>query len=294
MTSPFVRRRRLGAELRALREQRGLTADDVARVLCYSRMKISRIENGHNRPNLVEIMKILDYLEVTGEKYQQLVQIAREGAERGWWDEYGDAMGRRQRIYADIESGAATIREYHQTTLPALLQSPEFNRVLIELDKAQGTELTYVPERAMEARQRRQQVIFQPNGPSYEAILDEFVLRRLAAPASVMAHQFRYMVDVATRQPRLTIRILPLDARLAPGRLPRSAFTLYTFSDPADPPLAIAETSTADVIHIDPKEVASYEQLYDRLHRASLPPLESISMLARVAEELDEQEGSTT
>src|SRR5947208_1383333 len=109
MTSPFVRRRRLAAELRSLREERGLTADEVAQRLHQSRMKVSKLENARVRPDLAEVMKILDVLSVRGAKWEEIVRIARDAAERGWWDAYGDSMGERQRIYADIESGAKTI-----------------------------------------------------------------------------------------------------------------------------------------------------------------------------------------
>jgi transcriptional regulator with XRE-family HTH domain len=100
MTSPFVRRRRLAAELRTLREERGLTADKVSRLIHQSRMKISKLENAHIRPDLADVMKILDVLGVTGDKWHEIIRIARDAAEKGWWDSFGDAMGDRQRLYA--------------------------------------------------------------------------------------------------------------------------------------------------------------------------------------------------
>lgn len=290
MTSPFVRRRRLGAELRALREQRGLTADDVARVLCYSRMKISRIENGHNRPNLVEIMKILDYLEVTGEKYQQLVQIAREGAERGWWDEYGDAMGRRQRMYADIESDAKTIREYNQFTIPGLLQTPDFIRCMIELAKAEG-KINFHPEHMLNARLHRQSHVLGPKGPRYEVIIDEVVIRRPSVPPQVMSDQLQSLIEKALKHPRVTIHILPVQVDFAPRQLPKSAFSLYTFPDPDDPPIAVDDTMISDVVHIDQREVMRYTQGYEHLLQVSLSGAATISLLTEAAEDLKKKIG---
>jgi hypothetical protein len=102
------------------------------------------------------------------------------------------------------------------------------------------------------------------------------------------------MVDVLSHQPRFTLRLLPLDARLAPGRLPPSSFVIYTFTDPADPPMVVAETTTTDLILTDPPEVAKYEQLYDRLSQGALPALESLSRLADTADRLTEQIGSGT
>jgi transcriptional regulator with XRE-family HTH domain len=158
MTSPFVRRWRLAAELRALREERGMTADRLACLIHQSRMKISKLENAHIRPDLAEIMKILDVLDVTGEKWHEIIRIARDAAERGWWDAYGDAMGDRQRLYADIEPGATTIREYQPGAMPGILQTPDYTWALIEHAKAEGP-ITYIPERLVEARLQRQRTV---------------------------------------------------------------------------------------------------------------------------------------
>jgi transcriptional regulator with XRE-family HTH domain len=292
VTSPFVRRRRLAAEIRALREEQDMTAEDLARLLHRSRMKISKLENARVRPDLAEIMKILDLLGVTGDRWQQIVTIARDAAERGWWDTYGDSMGPRQRLYADIESGAETIRGYNQSNIPGLLQTPEFTWALIELDNAERDWLGYLPERCVEARQKRQEVAFRSGGPHVEMILDEFVLRRLAVPAPVMASQLRHVVRAVTDQPRFTVRVLPLDARLSPGRLPQSAFVTYTFPDRDDPPMAVAETGHTDLVHTLPHEVARYERQYERLQQVSLPALESLSLLADAADRLSEETDS--
>src|ERR671924_306129 len=126
MISPYVRRLRLASELRALRTEAGLTHDQLARRIGQSRAQISRLENGHI-VDQADVLAILDTLEVDGERWAQIVTIAREAGERGWW-EYHRAMGERQKRYADLEAGAITIREYQQNFIPGLLQTPEFVR----------------------------------------------------------------------------------------------------------------------------------------------------------------------
>ncbi|GAA4240403.1 helix-turn-helix transcriptional regulator [Actinomadura meridiana] len=293
MTSPFIRRRRLATELRALREESGMTADELARRIYRSRMTVSKLENGRTRPDTRDIVKILRILGATGDKFNAILEIACEAAERGWWDSYGDAMGPRQRMYADLESGAATIRGYNQMSIPGLVQSPEFTQALVEMDKIEGFELGYVPERNAEARLKRQEAVFRCEGPLGEIILDEFVMKRLAVPLPVMAAQLRHMVEVLTREPRFAIRVLPLDARLSPGRLPPSGFMLYTFPDPADPVLVVAENATTCLVHTEPDEVAEYERYFQRLREATLPALESLSLLADTADRLTEEAGNT-
>ncbi|WP_141577733.1 helix-turn-helix transcriptional regulator [Actinomadura sp. WMMA1423] len=294
MTSPFVRRRRLATELRALREQSGMTGDELARRIYRSRMTVSKLENARCRPDTRDIVKILRVLGVTGEKFDEIHQIACDASERGWWDSYGDTMGARQRLYADLESGAATIRGYNQMSVPGLVQSAEFLQALIDLDLAEGSELNYVPERTIQARLERQHTFFRTEGPAAEIILDEFVLRRLAVPAETMAAQLRHMVDVVSRQPRFTLLVMPLDGRLSPGRLPPSTYMIYGFPDPADPPLVVAENASTDLIHTTPVEVAKYERLHDRLRETALPALESLSLLVDAADRLSEGAGHDT
>src|SRR5215510_4566725 len=61
---------------------------------------------GERPPNVTDVMKILTALGVDGDRWHELIKIAEEASERGWWAEYGDHMGSRQRIYADLEAGA--------------------------------------------------------------------------------------------------------------------------------------------------------------------------------------------
>jgi transcriptional regulator with XRE-family HTH domain len=285
MTSPFVRRRRLAVELRTLREEAGMTTDRLSKLIHQSRMKISRLENAHIRPDLAEVMKILDILGVKGDRWHEVVRIARDAAEKGWWDAYGDAMGSRQRLYADLESGAKTIRAYNQTAIPGLMQTPEFVWALIELNKDEGP-IDYRPERMAEARVQRQRNLLQPGGPTYEVVLDEFVLRRLAVPPVVMEKQLRHLIDMVSAESRLTVRVLPVDALLVGGLLPKSSFTLYRFTDPEDPPMAIADTINADLIYSDKGEVSRYAGHYERLKAASLSPMESLSLLGETVDRL--------
>jgi hypothetical protein len=55
MTSPTVRRRRLAAELRAIRERKGRSGDRVAAALKWSPSKISRFELARTGLNPAEV-----------------------------------------------------------------------------------------------------------------------------------------------------------------------------------------------------------------------------------------------
>src|ERR1039457_6025614 len=132
MISPYVRRLRLGAEVRALRAEADLTADQLGKRIGRSRADISRLENGHV-VDQADVISILDTLGVDGDRWTQVVTIAREAGEKGWWESF-KTMGDRQALYANLEAGAASIREYQQAFLPGLLQTHEFVRARIDAD----------------------------------------------------------------------------------------------------------------------------------------------------------------
>jgi transcriptional regulator with XRE-family HTH domain len=284
MISPYVRRKRLAAELRALREASGLTHAQLGKAIGQSRTKISRLENGHIRPDQAEIMKILDALSVDGEKWMKIITIAREAAERGWWESYNESMGERQALYANLEAGAISIREYQQTFIPGLLQTPEFTSVRMDVDGTGDAEYTLAG--VVEARIQRQRMLRRPNGPTYDVILDEVAVRRLTAPPNVMRAQLHELVKLTQNTGKITVRLLPVDAQIAGYLSPRSAFSVYAFSDPEDPTVIAVDTVTSDLIVTQPDEVARYVELYDRLSDAALSATESLDFLTTVSEHL--------
>jgi len=154
MNSPFVRRKRLASEVRALREAMGLNHEQLGKAAGFHRLKISRLETGERAPNVTDVMKILTALGVDGERWHELVRIAEDAAERGWWAEYGDDMGSRQRVYADLEAGATSVRTYEIFVFPGLLQIPEY--ALQRGVQAEGGRPPEYVERNIEARAVRQ------------------------------------------------------------------------------------------------------------------------------------------
>jgi transcriptional regulator with XRE-family HTH domain len=283
MISPYVRRLRLAAELRALRADAGLTHEQLAKRIGQSRAQISRLENGHV-VDQADIIQILDALGVDGDRWTQIITIAREAGERGWW-ESNKAMGERQALFANLEAGAATIREFQMTFVPGLLQTPEFTRARVEADRLIGS-VGYKPGKAVEARMGRQRMLRRPGGPEYEAIIDEVAVRRLAAPTEVVKKQLYQLAATVNGNPKITVRVLPMQAVIDSYCVPRSAFSLYDFADPGDPTVVTVDTVTDDLVLTDGDAVRRYEELYSRLRDAALPMQDSLEFLIQAANTL--------
>jgi transcriptional regulator with XRE-family HTH domain len=285
MISPYVRRLRLASEVRALRAEAQLTADQLGKRIGRSRADISRLENGHV-VDQADVIAILDAVGVDGDRWTRIVTIAREAGERGWW-ESNKAMGDRQALYANLEAGAATICEYQQTFVPGLLQIPEFVRARVDAD------VTLKPRNpnadgVVVGRAGRQRMLRRPGGPTYEAIVDEVAISRLAAPPEVIKKQLYHLATAVNSDPKLTLRVLPVDVRIADYAVPRCTFSMYTYPDPGDPAVVAVDTVTSDLILTDPAEVQPYTELYRRLRQAALAPDNSLDFLTKAAADLSE------
>jgi transcriptional regulator with XRE-family HTH domain len=283
MISPYVRRLRLASEIRQLRAKSGLTADQMAKRIGRSRADISRLENGH-AVDQADVIKILDVLGVDGDQWTEIVTIAREASEKGWWESQ-KTMGDRQALSANLEAGASSIRQYQQTFVPGLLQIPEFvhaQTVATEtLEPLSGTD-----RGVLAGRSGRQRMLRRPGGPTLEVIMDEVAVKRLAAPPDVVRKQLYHMATAVNAEQKITLRVLPVRARIKDFTVPRCTFSIYTYPDPGDPDVVAIDTVTSDLILTDPDQVTPYDRLYERLREAALSPQESLDLLAKAAAEL--------
>jgi transcriptional regulator with XRE-family HTH domain len=284
MSSPYVRRLRLGRELRALRAELNMTQARVARLIGKTRNDISRLENGHSA-DPADVLNLLEALGVGDERWMVLTAIARVASELGWWESVKH-IGERQALYANLEAGAVAIRVYEQTALPGLLQIPDYIRALAmagaAIEPVSGT-----MDGILAGRAGRQRNLRRPGGPSVEMIVDEFAVHRHAAPAGVVKRQLRHLVEVVKgSQPNVALRILPVQAQFRDFAVPRCAFSIYAYPDPGDPRVVAIDTVTSDVILTDEAQVAPYERMYERLREAALSPEESAKLLTEAADAL--------
>ena len=126
----------------------------------------------------------------------------------------------------------------------------------------------------------------RPGGPTYEVIIDEVAVSRLAAPPEVVKKQLYYLATSVNGEPKVTVRVLPVHARIKSYAVPRCTFSMYTYPDPGDPSVVAVDTVTSDLILTDAADVHPYEELYQRLQDAALPPDDSLDVLTKLAADL--------
>ncbi|MFC7279627.1 helix-turn-helix domain-containing protein [Paractinoplanes rhizophilus] len=283
MSSPYVRQRRLSDELAKLLRDHGWTAERLAAATGLSKQRISRIMRCRVRPNVEEILRVLNQFNVDKDYRSLLVGITRDAQERGWWEPHAEEMGLRQAMTAGLEWGTATIHEYQLNFVPGLTQTESYTRARIAADR-EIYEVSFDTERVVEARRTRQLLLDQRDGPAYEVVIDELALRRPAAPVRVVASQLDHLVDLGHNHDRIDIRILPMLARIRGYAVPRSAFSIYRYPDPGDSIVVAVDSNTTDQVFVGGDEVRPYLALYQRLRDAALSPTDSLDFLAALAQ----------
>lgn len=275
-TSPVIRRARLGAELRQLRRRETLTLEQVCDRLGWaSTSKLSRIELGQSRPDLADVLDLLDVYQVPPSQRDALIVIARDAAtSRGWWKALGE-MGERQRTYAELEAGAAGIVEYQPSVVPGLLQTPAYARLRIAAGQLIDPEIDV--EADLRARAARHAVLRRVEPPRYTALITEVTCEPVGDPVEVWRDQLRHLIEMAAL-PHVTVRLLPAGA--GSGPLPLTPFSCYSFPDPADPRTVMLEALTMDVRLTTATDVDRYERMTERLLEAALSEQETARVLA--------------
>jgi transcriptional regulator with XRE-family HTH domain len=266
-----LRRRRLAAELRRLRDQSGQSISDVAESLGWQGSKISRIENRQLGVTAPDLRKLLDVYGVEDQVYREsLAEMARRAGERGWWQsyprnlipsEYGDLI--------TVEAEAATIRSYQPEVVPGLLQSAGYSHAVIRAGHKRETEAEI--DRRVEVRLERQQVLTrsEPPPPRVHVVLNEAVLRRRVGGPKVMREQLEYLM-VERDRANVTIQVLPFDTGAHPSMV--GPFTMMTFLDPGDLGVVHLENATGSLFLETPEELRAYEEFWDEIQGSAYSP----------------------
>ncbi len=280
--SPSVRRRRLAAELRGLREGKGKSGDAVAHALAWSPSKISRYERARTGLRPREVARLLDYYQVTGMQRALLLGLAEDAAGKGWWEDFGDSLSKDYQQFIGLEHEAASIAIWHLDVIPGLLQTEGYARHIISSYNRVEPMTPGMIGRLVKVRLRRQQVLDR-DGLQLTVVLDESVLRRRVGGDAVMHEQLQHLVREADRQ-NLVLRILPLDAQHA---VFGESFVIFGFETDSAAPLhdvVSTEQLRSSFIVEGERETYLHRIAFAMLADASLDPAASRALILATAE----------
>jgi transcriptional regulator with XRE-family HTH domain len=279
--SPTVRRKRLGIELRRLRERAELTCEDVGQRLECSGTRISRMETGRISVRPGDVRELLEVYGVTGAEADSLVQLAREARRKGWWHTYGRVLPSWFEAYIGLESEAVRLRDFQPLVMPGLLQTEDYARAVLRAAPHAGSSAEI--DRQVALRMERQAILGQAIPPDLWVVLSESVLRVQVGGPAVLRVQLMRLAEVAER-PNVTLQVLPFTT--AAHVQPISPFTMLEFTDDADPTVVYLEHLTGSLLLENEDEVRRYRVVFDHLRAEALGTGQTADLIARVAAEL--------
>jgi transcriptional regulator with XRE-family HTH domain len=277
--NPTVRRRRLGQELRKLREDKGMTAEQVADRLLVSQSKISRLENGRRSISQRDVRDLCGVYEVEDQRIvESLMQMAKDSRQQGWWHAFGDVP---YSVYIGLETDAASLRVYDPQVVPGLLQTRQYAETLISgaLPETAPTEI----EKRVQVRMRRQERISAEENPlRLWTVMDEAALRRVVGNRSLMRDQLEHLVE-QSQLPHVTVQVIPFDMGAHPGL--NGQYAILEFPDASDSSVVYIEGVTSDLYLEKPNDVQKYSVMYEHLRAQALNVDQSRQFIAEIAKD---------
>lgn len=270
--SPTLRRRELGAFLRARRQELGLTVEQAAERLMCSSSKISRLETGQRGATLRDVRDLCDLYGLGDAECERLMNLARESRQTGWWQSYDLNFS----TFVDLEVAAVSTKYYQSLVIPGLFQTAEYARAMHDV----VVQPKLSPERIdelVEVRLRRQQVLMRDPPLVISAIFDEAALHRVVGGPSTMAAQLAHLIEVAAL-PNVTIRIIPYAAGAHAAM--DSMFRVLEFD--GQPSVVYVEGLVGYIYLDQSKDITRYEEVFEHLSNIALSPKESIDLIAPI------------
>ena len=281
-SSPTVRRRRLAAELRGIREEKGKSGDAVAAALKWSPSKISRYERARTGLRPREVERLLDYYQNTGARRALLMSLAEDAAQKGWWEEFGDSLSEDYQQFIGLEHEATSMAIWHVDVVTGLLQTESYARHIISSYSRVDPIAPGMIGRMIRVRMQRQQVLDR-DGLQLSVVLDESVLKRRIGDEAVMYEQLQHLARAADR-PNLTLQILPLDAQ---HTVFGESFVIFGFGQDSDAMLqdvVSTEQLRSGFTLEGERETYLHRIAFQMLSAASLDPVGSKALILETAE----------
>jgi hypothetical protein len=279
---PTVRRMLVGARLRRLRTELGLSREAAGAAIRASEWKIHRLENGQvgfKERDIIDLLRLYQVRDPT--EVAEFVALAREANTPGWWQHYGDVLPPWFRTYVDLESVASLIRTYEGQFIPGLLQTDAYMRAVVH-----GAHLEETAEevgRRVRLRMARQVLLTREGAPRLWAVIDEAALRRPVGGREVMVGQLERLLEAA-KLPNVTLQILPFAAGAHSAMV--GTFSVLRFADRELPDVVYLEHLTS-ALYLDKRdEVERYLRVMERLCLESEPPAKTVEFLHRILGEL--------
>ncbi|MFJ8770659.1 helix-turn-helix domain-containing protein [Streptomyces microflavus] len=272
---PTFRKRRLGGALRRMREELGLTQQEVADRIGYRIDRVSRMETGRTKVEVPALRAMLDVYGVDDPALRSAMEdMARNVSQRGWWHSYASFLHLAFQDFLGLESDASEICLWETLLIPGLLQTEDYTRRLLTA----GTGVIHsTPERVEKltsVRLERQKALDREDPLNLRVVISEAALRNPIGDRVIMRKQLEHLVCMSEKS-NVHIQVLPLG--YGPHLGLDGAFTLFSFPDGGR--LASLESLVNSFYLEDEDSVQAYLSAFGNIREGALSEDETRQLL---------------
>ncbi len=275
--SPTVRRRRLGSEIKRLRDAADMSGSALAKKISMSQPQLSRVENARGQLSAVQLEKLIKVFGVDERRAEEMRTLRRDGDVLGWWEQYSDVLPDNVELLIGLEAGAAWEQTYEDAFIPGLLQTPEYARAVVS-SAAPFLRSADLP-RLVQLRADRQQQLTATDF-RLTAVINEAALRRWVGGREVMHAQLRHLLD-AQHTATVEVLVLPYEAGAHPAQ--GQSFILLTFPEPEDPAIVFLDYAHASGFLEKAHEIRQHASVFGAVTSKALNPDDSVRKIAEIA-----------
>ncbi|WP_344568284.1 helix-turn-helix transcriptional regulator [Streptomyces axinellae] len=274
---PTMRSRRLGSELKRLRERAGLNMGDAARELQSGQPKISKIESGQQGIRPLDLDHLLNLYGVEDEEERQnFRQLAKHVRTLDWWSAQGPLLHDDLKDYLTLETDSSLIRTYETQLMPGLLQTEHYMSALLQHHYADEE------ARLMVETRRKRQGVLDEGTVHLRAVLDASALHSTVGGAEIMVEQMEHVLTTS-RHRNVDVQVLPQRRSVTPDQyVPYTIFTMR--QAPTADYVWLEHLSGSTLLEREP-HVQRYRRAWDDHTAAALSPRESTVYIRKLIEE---------
>ena len=276
---PTTRRRQLGADLRRLRERKGLTLEEAGSRVGISKATLSRYETKEGTVKWPAVDALCREYAATDEERMALVELAKGAKIQGWWRSLADPIPDSMNLMLTLEDEVVREDHYACMYIPGLLQTRAYAEAVHRASEVQCDEREV--QHMVDIRMKRQELLERDEPPRIWCVIDEAAIRRRVGGHDVMREQLTHLLACAER-PNITIQVLPFSL----GAHAAAVGSFVTLR---------GQARELDVVYVDllggglfmekPEELERYRLAFDYLSAQALDLESSVELIDRVSKE---------
>ncbi|RDG36388.1 helix-turn-helix domain-containing protein [Streptomyces corynorhini] len=275
-----TRRRQLGAMMRKLRANKGMTLEEAGRLVGVSKATVSRYETQEGPVKWPIVDALCRGYGVSEAERNAVVGLAKDARSQGWWAPFTDSIPADMSLLLTLEDEAVREDHFSCVYVPGLLQTRSYTTAIQQANEMRLTAEEI--ERLVDIRMKRQEILSRATPPHLWAILDESVIRRVVGSPGTMREQLDHLLE-ANESPHITLQILPF-AKGAHA----AALGSFVILGGAEPSLDVVyvDLHVGSVFMEKDAELNRYRLAFDYLRAQALDTAASSAMIRRVREEM--------